>query len=69
MKSNGTEHFAACLIEGVDKPLAFLFVSFQEPIDPTTHDCNFVRENIRHIAMEQALLLELNKYNIKHDNR
>lgn len=64
MKSNGTEHFAACLIEGVDKPLAFLFVSFIKPVNEI-HDCNFVRENIRHIALEQALLLELNKYDIK----
>lgn len=69
MKANGTEHFAACLIEGVDKPLAFLFVSFTEPVDTTVHNCGFVRENIRHIALEQAVLLELNKYNIKHDNR
>lgn len=63
IKSNGTEHFACCLIEGVDKPLALLFVSFKNPIDTTTHDCAYVRENIRHIALEQALLLELNKYN------
>lgn len=65
MKSNGTEHFACCLIEGVDKPLALLFVSFKNPIDTTAHNCASVRENIRHIALEQALLLELNKYNTK----
>lgn len=64
MKANGTEHFACCLIEGVDKPLAFLMVSFKNPINEI-HDCMTVRENIRHIALEQALLLELNKYNIK----
>ena len=62
MKSNGTEHFACCLIEGVDKPLALLFVSFKDPVDSTSHDCAFIRENVRHIALEQALLLELNKY-------
>ena len=62
MASNGTQHFAGCLIEGVDKPLAFLFVSFKElPTDE--HDCIEVRENVRHIALELALLLELN--NIK----
>lgn len=65
MKSNGTEHFACCLIEGIDKPLALLFVSFKTPIDSTLHDCSHVRENIRHIALEQALLLELNKYHTK----
>ena len=58
MKSNNTEHFAACVIEGVDKPLAFLFVSF----NAVNHDCTNVRENVRHIALETALLLELNKF-------
>jgi hypothetical protein len=66
MKANGTEHFACCLIEGIDKPLALLFVSFANPVDSTTHNCTFVRENIRHIALEQALLLELNKHTSKY---
>lgn len=57
MKSNNTEHFAACVIEGVEKPLAFIFVSF----DAVNHNCVDVRENVRHIALEAALLLELNK--------
>lgn len=60
MASNGTIHFAACLIEGVEKPLAFLFVSFNEPLDEE-HSCEIVREQIRHIALEVALCLELNK--------
>lgn len=59
MASNNTEHFAACVIEGVDKPLAFLFVSFKD-IDEE-HKCEEVRENIRHISLELALLLEINK--------
>lgn len=62
MKSNGTEHFAACLIEGVDKPLALLFVSFKTVANE--HNCSIIRENIRHIVLEQALLLELNKYEV-----
>ncbi len=65
IKSNGTEHFACCLIEGVDKPLAFLFISFKDSIDYENHDCLFVRENVRHVALELALLLELNKYHVK----
>lgn len=59
MKSNKTEHFAACVIEGIDKPLAFLFVSFD--VLPDDHDCNLVRENIRHVAMELAILMEVEK--------
>lgn len=62
MSSNGTKHFAACVIEGVDKPLALLFVSFND-IDET-HDCQLVREQIRHISLEIAVLLELNKRHI-----
>lgn len=58
MKSNNTEHFAACVIEGIDKPLAFLIVSFESMPD-NAHDCNFVRENIRHVAMEVSVYLEV----------
>ena len=60
MKSNGTEHFAACAVEGVDKPLAIIFVSF-DALPNENHNCLDVRENIRHIALESALLLELSK--------
>lgn len=59
MASNGTEHFAACVIEGVDKPLAFLFVSFKDIVEE--HNCAEVREQVRHISLELALLLEINK--------
>jgi hypothetical protein len=63
LKSNGTEHFAACIIEGVNEPLAILFASFDKTLDEMGHDCNHVRENIRHVILEHALLLELNKTN------
>lgn len=59
MAGNGTEHFAACVIEGVDAPLAFLFVSFSSVND--SHSCEEVRECIRHLSLELALLLELGK--------
>lgn len=60
MKSNGTEHFAACVIEGIDKPLAFMLVSFDN-LPNNEHDCAEVRENIRHIAMELAVYFEVEK--------
>lgn len=59
MASNGTTHFAAAVIEGVDSPLAFIFVSFSK-IDEL-HSCQEIRENVRHLSLEIALLLELNK--------
>lgn len=59
MMANETTHFAACVVEGVDNALAFIFVSFKATGDD--HKCDEVRENIRHISLETALLLELNK--------
>lgn len=59
MAANGTKHFAACVIEGVDAPLAYLFVSFTDINED--HDCKTIREQIRHIALEIALNLELKK--------
>jgi hypothetical protein len=59
LKSSGIEHFAAAVIEGVDKPLALLIVGFGEEFEE--HNCVEVRENVRHCALELALLLELNR--------
>lgn len=63
MKSNNTEHFAACVVEGVEsKPIAFLIVSFDNPMDELAmHDCHKTRESIRHIAMELAVILEVSR--------
>lgn len=60
MKSNNTEHFAACVIEGIDKPLAILIVSF-EKMPNEVHNCEEIRENIRHISMELSVFLEVEK--------
>lgn len=59
MMANETTHFAACVVEGVDNALAFIFVSFKAIDDD--HKCEEIREAVRHIALEAALLLELNK--------
>lgn len=66
MKSNGTEHFAACVIEGIDKPLAILIVSFDTR--GGIHDCAEVRENIRHIAMELSVIFEVELRTAKKTN-
>ena len=58
LKASGINHFAACIIEGVDQPLALLIVAFGDTYHE--HQCDCVRENIRHCALELALLLELN---------
>lgn len=58
MKSNGTEHFTACVIEGIDKPLAIMVVSFDKTPNEQ-HNCLENRDNIRHIAMELAVYFEV----------
>lgn len=63
MKSNNTEHFAACVIKGIEKPLAFMIVSFDE-LPNEHHECEMVREYIRHVAMEIAVLIEVNERTI-----
>lgn len=59
LKASGINHFAACIIEGVDQPLALLIVAFGDTYKD--HQCSEVRENIRHCALELALLLELQR--------
>ena len=61
MASNSAKRVYATVIEGVDKPIAFLFVTFQNDgeigeIDWETEDL----DNINHLSLEIALLLELN---------
>jgi hypothetical protein len=59
MKSNGVEHFTACVIEGIDKPLAILIVSFDK-IDEH-HVCEEVRNNIRHVSVELSVMFEVER--------
>jgi hypothetical protein len=58
METNGTEHFTACVIEGIDKPLAIMIVSFDKKPNEH-HNCDANRENIRHIAMELSVIFEV----------
>lgn len=59
MLSNGTEEFMAALIQGVNADLAIIFVSFNA--EEQGRDWESVRQDVRHISMELALLLELNR--------
>ena len=59
MASNGTKHFAASVVRGVDKPIALIFVSFADIDDQ--HNCQFIKEEIHKMSLDIALLLELNK--------
>lgn len=63
MKGNGTEHFAACSIEGVDnKPIAFMFISFDNELNGLeNHNCEGNRSYMRHVAMDLAVILEVSR--------
>lgn len=61
MASNSAKRVYATVIEGVDKPIAFLFVTFQndgEIGEIGGEKCDI--DNINHLSLEIALLLELN---------
>lgn len=60
MLGNDTSHFAGIVIQGVDKPIAFLFVKFKDIGDE--HNCDEIRRIIQENAFQIALLLELNKH-------
>jgi hypothetical protein len=60
MLGNDTSHFAGIVIQGVDKPIAFLFVKFKDVGDE--HNCDEIKRIIQENAFQIALLLELNKH-------
>lgn len=60
LKSNNAEYICAGVIEGIDYPLAFIFVTY-EKIPDENYDMSLVRENIQHVAMEVAVLLEVER--------
>lgn len=59
MAGNGTTHFAATVIDGVDEPLALVFISFQEI--PEEHSCEIIKEYAMSASIQTAVLLELQK--------
>lgn len=60
MLGNDTSHFAGIVIQGVDKPIAFLFVKFKNVA--YEHNCEEIKRIIQENAFQIALLLELNKH-------
>ena len=59
MLGNDTSHFAGIVIQGIDKPIAFLFVKFKNVGDK--HNCAQIKRIMSENALQIALLLELNK--------
>lgn len=59
MLGNDISHFAGIVINGIDKPIAFLFVKFSSI--KSEHNCQQIEQIIKDSALQIALLLELNK--------
>lgn len=66
VKGNGTEHFSACAIQGIEgNTIAFLIISYdKKPEDLKVHECEEVRVNMRHVASEIAVMLEVRRLTI-----
>ena len=59
MMANGTEHIACCVIQGVNEPLAFLFITFDKKTD--LHNCDEIHSIINDCSLQLSLLMELKK--------
>lgn len=57
MMSNNSEHIACCVIQGVNEPLAFLFITFDKKTD--LHNCDEIRNIINDCSLQLSLLMEL----------
>lgn len=56
LSSNNVTHFCAATIQGTDKPIGFIFLTFTYEVN---HDCETVKKELQHTALEVALLMEL----------
>lgn len=56
--ANETTHLCAVTIQGKDKPIGFLFLTYTYDVE---HICKDVKREVQHTALELSYLLELNK--------
>lgn len=57
LASNDCSHFCAVTIQGIEKPLGFIFLTYTEP---QKHKCNEVLKKVQKTALELSVLLEIN---------
>jgi hypothetical protein len=55
--ANETTHLCAVTIQGKDKPIGFLFLTYTYDVE---HSCNDIKREVQHTALELSYLLELN---------
>lgn len=56
--ANETTHLCAVTIQGKEKPIGFLFLTYTYDVE---HTCLDVKKEVQHTALELSYLLELNK--------
>ena len=57
LASNDCTHFCAVTIQGIEKPLGFLFLTYTEPQE---HNCDEILRKVQKTALELSVLLEIN---------
>lgn len=55
LAANDTSHFCAMTIEGKDKPIAFIFLTYTYDVE---HSCVDVKKEVQHTALELSYLLD-----------
>ncbi len=60
-KSNNINHFACCVIEGIDDALGALLVGYEDISE--IHNCRDINNLIINESLRLSLLLEINKFN------
>lgn len=55
--ANETTHLCAVSIQGKDKPIGFLFLTYTYDVE---HHCEDIKREVQHTALELSYLLELN---------
>lgn len=59
LASNGCEHFCAVTIQGIDKPIGFIFLTYTEMPE---HNCDKVLKEVQKTALELSVLMEIQKH-------
>lgn len=56
--ANDTTHICAVSIQGKEKPIGFLFLTYTYDVE---HNCSEIKREVQHTALELSYLLELNR--------
>lgn len=58
MMSNGVTHCAMIVVQGVDKPVGLLVLTYTNTVD---HDCPYIRKKMENTALKLGVLVEVRR--------